>query len=256
MNELYNKLADDLYESELVGEPIEQISQRYPEFEIDDAYAIQQINTQRKIQNGRKISGKKIGLTSDAMMKAVGVKEPDYGILFSDMKVDSVVAKGSLIQPKVEGELAFILKSDLTGTITYEDVINATDYIVPAIEVCDSRIKDWKLKIVDTISDNASCGAYALGGIKIDPRKQDLKEIEMTLYQNGEFVNEGKGIDVAGDPVNAVVWLANRLQTYGVALNAGDVILSGSFTAFIRAYSGDEIVCDFKKFGKVTLNFE
>lgn len=251
------EIAERLYQADKNGEPIEQITKTYEGLTIDDAYEIQLLNVDKKLAEGNVITGKKIGLTSLAMQESLGVDTPDFGFLYDSMEiVNNIVGKGQILQPRVEGELAFILKDDLKDGATIEDVYEATDYVVPALEIVGSRIKDWKLTIVDTVADNASCGMYLLSDIKIDPKEVDLKEIEMTLSKNGEVINSGKGSAVLGDPVNAVLWLARSLGNYGVTLNAGDIILAGALSAAIPAVSGDEFSCNYGEFGILSVKFE
>lgn len=251
------EIAKKLYEADQNNQPIEQITKTYEGLTVDDAYEIQLLNVQKKLDEGNVITGKKIGLTSLAMQKSLGVDTPDFGFLYNSMEVkDGVIKKDDILQPRMEGELAFILKEDLKDNATVQDVLDATDYVVPALEIVGSRIKDWKLTIVDTVADNASCGMYLLSDIKIDPKEVDLKEIEMSLFKNDELINQGKGSAVLGDPANAVLWLANSLGKYGVKLNAGDIILAGALTAAIPAVSGDEFTCDYGEFGKLSIKFE
>lgn len=254
---IHEKLAQELREADQNYAPIEQISKRYPELTMDDAYKIQLINVDQIVAEGAKITGKKIGLTSKAMQESLGVETPDFGFLYDSMEVqNNTVPKDTILQPRVEGELAFVLKEDLNGDVTLEDVMAATDYIVPAIEVVGTRIKDWKLTIVDTVADNASCGMYVLSDRKIYPGEVDLKDIEMTLYRNGEKINSGFGSAVLGDPANAVAWLAKCMGRYGVSLNAGDIILSGALSAAISADPGDEFVCSYGPYGDLAVKFE
>ena len=251
------EIADKLYEAEKNNEPIEQITKTYEGLSLDDAYDIQLINLDKKLKEGKIITGKKIGLTSKAMQESLGVDSPDFGILYDSMEIkNNIVKKGEILQPRVEGELAFVLKEDLKDGATLEDVYEATNYVIPALEIVGSRIKDWKLTLIDTVSDNASCGMYLLSDVKMDPKEVDLKEVEMSLYKNGEKINSGKGSAVLDDPANAVLWLARSLGNYGVTLNKGDVILAGALSAAIPAESGDEFACDYGEFGVLQVVFE
>ena len=251
------KYADMLYEAERNCKAIKPLTEIDESLNIDDAYAIQLENVNRVVEMGHVISGKKIGLTSFGIQKQLGVNEPDYGHLFKTMDChDGLVITEQLMQPKIEGEVAFVLKEDLKGgNVTVEDVRRATDYVVAAFEIVDSRVADWKIKLVDTVSDNASSGRYVLGEKKVKLEDVNLSEIEMTLYKNGEVVNNGKGEAVLGDPAIAVAWLANRLWSYGVTLNAGEVILSGAFSAAPEASVGDEFYADFGSLGSVLAKF-
>ncbi|MPM90135.1 2-hydroxyhexa-2,4-dienoate hydratase [bioreactor metagenome] len=161
-----------------------------------------------------------------------------------------------MLQPKVEGEIAFVLKDDIQGpNVTIEDVINATDYVAAAIEIVDSRITNWKINIIDTIADNASSGRYVISDKKVNPKDMDLKKVTMKLYKNGEKINEGVGADVLGDPAYAVAWLANTLYEYGVVLKKGEVVLSGAITAALPAESGEEYKAVFSELGDIAVRF-
>jgi 2-keto-4-pentenoate hydratase len=206
---------------------------------------------------GHVISGKKIGLTSPGIQKQLGVNEPDYGHLFAAMDCkDGKIKSDALLQPKIEGEIAFILKADLAGgKVSRDDVLAATDYVVAAFEIVDSRVADWKIKLVDTVSDNASSGRYVLGSKHLKLNEVDLPTVSMKLYKNGSLAGEGTGAAVLGDPCISVAWLANRLWDYGVTLKAGEVILSGAFSAAPPAAKGDSFMADFSSFGKVEAEF-
>ena len=206
---------------------------------------------------GHAISGKKIGLTSEGIQKQLGVNEPDYGHLFATMDcADGKVKTNELIQPKIEGELAFVLKADLSGgNVTVQDVRDATDYVQVAFEIVDSRIDNWRIRLEDTVADNASSGRYILGGKKLNIDEVDLPTISMKLYKNGKPVAEGRGSAVLGDPCIAVAWLANRLWGYGVTLKKGEVILSGAFSVAPEAKKGDTFEAEFSSFGKVSATF-
>lgn len=250
------QLLDEAYEKHTsISEPLSALD---PAMTIDEAYAIQIERIETAISNGEVISGKKIGLTSVAMQNLLGVDQPDYGHLFHSMAVpnEGTVSLSKLFQPKIEGEIAFVLKEDLVGpNVTAEDVLAATDYVLPAIEIVDSRIKDWKIKLVDTVADNASCGLYVLGTNKVKVSDIDLKEIHMELINNNEVINEGKGTDVLGDPAICVAWLANKLHEYNVTLKAGEVILSGALSAAVVAEPGDQFTASFSTLGEVKVQF-
>lgn len=238
---------------------IEALSEFQPSLSIDDAYEVQMQRVKVAVANGDIITGKKIGLTSKAMQDLLGVDQPDYGHLHQSMLAENgdVVELSKLFQPKVEGEIAFILKEDLVGPeVTVDDVLRATDYVVAAIEIVDSRVKDWKIKLADTVADNASCGMYVLGAEKVPLQSVNLKEVEMQLFKNGEKMNEGKGTDVLGDPALCVAWLANKLSSYGVTLKAGEVILSGALSAAVNVTTGDEFVAKFTQLGEVKVSFK
>ena len=253
----YKKYADMLYEAERTRVAIPPLTEMDETLNVDDAYAIQLANIDRVVSEGHVISGKKIGLTSEGIQKQLGVDEPDYGHLFEAMDCkDGKVKTDDLLQAKIEGEIAFILKEDLSGgEVTVEDVRKATDYVVAAFEIVDSRVADWKIKLVDTISDNASSGRYVLGDKKMSLDEVDLPSVPMTLSKNGEVIAEGTGAAVLGDPARAVAWLANRLWGYGVTLKKGEVILSGAFSAAPAAVKGDKFTADFGPMGTVSAEF-
>ncbi|WP_286138279.1 fumarylacetoacetate hydrolase family protein [Bacillus sp. AFS055030] len=234
------------------------LTEVYPGLTEKEAYQIQLTNVEEKLKKGQKIIGKKIGLTSIAMQELLGVDEPDYGHLLTDMKIPNFgeVQVANMILPKVEAEIAFVLKKDLIGpNITFEDVINATDYIVPAIEVVDSRIENWKIRLEDTVADNASSCLFVLGNERFDVGEIDLPNVTMELYRNGELMNSGKGEAVLGNPIHCVAWLANKLSEFGISLNAGEIILSGALSAAINANAGDLFTAKFPLLGEVSISF-
>ena len=248
--------ADALFESEKTRNPIPPLTEN-DDISVDDAYHIQLLNVRRAESLGYKISGKKIGLTSPGIQRQLGVSEPDYGHLFLSMDCpEGIVDTSVLIQPKIEAELAFVLKADLSGgKITSEDVKNATEYVVAAFEIVDSRVADWRIKLEDTVADNASSGRYILGSIHHLIDEIDLPSVEMKLFKNGGLVGEGKGSAVLGDPCESVAWLANRLWDYGVVLKKGEIILSGAFSAAPTAEKGDIFEASFTSFGTVKAKF-
>ena len=250
-------LAARLREAENTRVPIDAISKIDKELQIRDAYQIQMINIEEKLQNGDQITGKKIGLTSLAMQNLLGVNQPDYGHLLKSMEVkEGQTDRKSMLQARAEAEIAFVLNKDLNGGgITAEDVIHATEYISAAIEIVDSRIADWKINIIDTIADNASSGRYILSPKKVDPRGIDLKKIHMIFKKNGERINEGIGDAVLGDPAYAVAWLANAMADFGVPLKKGEVILSGALSAMAPAESGDIFSAEFDELGEISVRF-
>lgn len=255
-----NKLktcANLLYHAAETRTAIAPLTETFAGLTVDDAYHIQLINIERAVKAGQVISGKKIGLTSPGIQQQLGVNEPDYGHLFQAMDCENGEVKiDHFMQPKIEAEIAFILKADLTGgLVTPEDVLQATDYVVGAFEIVDSRVADWKIKLIDTISDNASSGCYVLGDRKISVNEIDLSKESMKLYKNGKLINQGSGAAVLGNPCNAVAWLANRLNDYGVVLKKGEVILSGAFSAAPEAARGDLFEADFASFGRVSAKF-
>lgn len=221
---------------------IPPLSARDPALTIDDAYRISLDFLARRIAEGERVIGKKIGATSKAVQDMLGVHQPDFGFLTDAMFVDGDIdiARAGLIQPRAEAEIAFILRSPLKGPgITAADVIAATEAVAPCFEIVDSRIEDWRIGIVDTVADNASCGVFVLGAARLDPRSLDLPNLHVAVTKNGTPLSEGYGHAVQGDPAQAVAWLANTLGAYDVTLDAGDVILSGSLVPLAPAAAGD-----------------
>jgi len=213
-----------------------------PTLTVDDAYAISLDFLARRVKDGERVVGKKIGVTSKPVQDMLGVHQPDFGFLTDWMHVegDIDVDAKALIAPRAEAEIAFILKDSLNGPgVTAADVVAATEWIAPCFEIVDSRIRDWKISIVDTVADNASCGVFILGEARADPRGLDLPGLHVTVTKNGAPLSEGHGSAVQGDPAQAVAWLANTLGAYGVTLDAGDVILSGSLVPLADAVRGD-----------------
>ena len=218
------------------------LSRTDPTLTIDHAYAISLDLLARRQADGERVIGKKIGATSKAVQDMLGVMQPDFGFLTDRMIVSGPIPIDALrlIQPRAEAEIAFILKSPLKGPgVTAGDVMAATQAIAPCFEIVDSRIENWKIKIQDTVSDNASCGVFVLGEERIDPRAHHLPSLHVTVTRNGAPLSEGYGHAVQGDPAQAVAWLANTLGEHGVTLDAGDVILSGSLVPLAPAVAGD-----------------
>jgi 2-oxopent-4-enoate/cis-2-oxohex-4-enoate hydratase len=242
--ELITTLGDELFDALKACRTVEPLTTRHPEITIDDAYAIQQRLNARRLQAGETVVGKKIGVTSKAVMNMLGVYQPDFGILLDGMLYNEgqAIEAASLIQPKAEGEIAFILKRDLQGPgVSAADVLAATEGVMTCFEIVDSRIRDWKIKIQDTVADNASCGVFVLGDRVVDAREVDLNTCGMVLEKNGEIVATGAGAAALGAPANAVAWLANTLGAHGIALKAGEVILSGSLAAMVPVKAGDNL---------------
>jgi 2-keto-4-pentenoate hydratase len=249
--------ANQLFEAGKNRDPVLPLTEQYPALSADEAYEIQLVNVRRFQKAGYRITGKKIGLTSRGIQQQFGVHEPDYGHLFNFMDCpNGEIRADCLIQPKIEAEIAFVLKEDLFGgKLTADDVRRATDYVSAAFEVVDSRIRDWKIKLPDTVADNASSGRYVLGGSRIRIRDIDLCAVRVQLWKNGNPAGEGTGAAVLGDPPAAVAWLANRLWDYRVQLKAGEVILSGAFFAAIPAAKGDTFLAEYSSFGKLEARF-
>jgi 2-oxo-hept-3-ene-1,7-dioate hydratase len=257
-------LASRLHEAERTRTQIRQFSLELPSMTIEDAYAVQKHWVQRKIDGGRKPIGHKIGLTSRAMQRSSNITEPDYGVLLEDMlfKDGFDIPIERFIVPRVEVELAFILKDRLSGpSCNIFDVLNATDYVIPAIEIIDARIQqvdpDTKVtrKVFDTISDNAANAGIVMGGRPVKPDQVDLRWVAAILYRNGVIEESGVAAAVLNNPVNGPAWLANKLHPYGVALEPGQIILGGSFTAPVPARAGDTFHVDYGALGSISCRF-
>ena len=242
--DLINQLGDELYTALTTGEVLAPLTERHPEITIEDAYHIQQRMLARRIAAGETVIGKKIGVTSKAVMNMLGVHQPDFGWLTDGMVFNEgeSIPMNTLIQPKAEGEIAFVLKHDLQGPgVSAADVLRATEGVMACFEIVDSRIRDWKIRIQDTVADNASCGVFVLGDRMVDPREVDLATCGMVLEKNGEIVVTGAGAATLAHPVNAVVWLVNMLGSLGIGLKAGEVVLSGALGAMVPVSAGDNL---------------
>lgn len=255
------KLALHLNEAFSQKESMRPVITEYPSLTVSEAYDVQLYNIKQQLNEGHTITGKKIGLTSGAMQELIGVDEPDYGHLLDTMEVyqsDPVISMNNVLQPRVEGELAFILKSDLRGPgVTTEDVLAATDKIVAAIEVIDSRVANWNISLRDTIADNGSSAFYTLGENEMLISDLNLLDVEMTLVKNGFVINQGKGCDVLGNPAYSVAWLVNKLSEFNIYIKAGEIILSGAFSEAVDAVAGDKFTCRFSNsLGEVHISFE
>jgi 2-oxopent-4-enoate/cis-2-oxohex-4-enoate hydratase len=256
--ELINTLGDELYDALTRCEVVEPLSNRHPEITIEQAYAIQQRLNARRVDAGERIIGKKIGVTSQAVMDMLGVYQPDFGLLTDAMVYNEgeAIPAATLIQPKAEGEIAFVLKHDLIGPgISAADVLAATEGVMACFEIVDSRIRDWKIKIQDTVADNASCGVFVLGDRLVDPRGLDLSTCGMVLEKNGEIVATGAGAAALGAPANAVAWLANTLGRLGIPLKAGEVLLSGSLAIMVPVQAGDSLRVSIGGIGGCSVRF-
>ncbi len=239
--------------------PIDPLTETYQGITLDEAYRIQLKNVEMRVAEGRKVVGKKIGLTSPAMQEMFNLTEPDYGHLLDDMLVyqGAGVRVSRMLQPRVEGEIAFILERDLKGPgITPADVVRATAGVAPALEIIDSRIRDWKIKAQDTVADNASSAAFVLGTNLIPPAKLDLRYVGYVMMKNGRLATAGVGAAVLGDPVQAVAWLANKMAEYGIILKSGEIILSGSAAAAVAVKTGDSVHLTVDRVGHVECYFE
>ena len=256
--ELINTLGDELYDALKGRHVVEPLTSRHPDITIEEAYAIQQRLNARRVDAGERIIGKKIGVTSRAVMDMLGVYQPDFGLLTDGMVYNEgdAIPAATLIQPKAEGEIAFVLKNDLIGPgISAADVLAATEGVMACFEIVDSRIRDWKIGIADTVADNASCGVFVLGDRLVDPRGLDLTTCGMVLEKNGEIVATGAGAAALGAPANAVAWLANTLGRLGIPLKAGEVVLSGSLAIMVPVKAGDSLRVSIGGIGGCSVRF-
>jgi 2-oxopent-4-enoate/cis-2-oxohex-4-enoate hydratase len=238
------QLGDELYTALSTGKTVSPLTSRGFDITIEDAYHIQQRMLSRRLEKGEKVIGKKIGVTSAAVMNMLGVHQPDFGYLLDGMVYNEgeSIPMDTLIQPKAEGEIAFLMKKDLMGPgVTAADVLAATAGVMACFEIVDSRITDWKIKIQDTVADNASCGVFVLGDKLVPIDQVDLGLCGMVLEKNGEIVVTGAGAATMGHPVNAMVWLANTLGRLGIPLKAGDIVLSGAMGAMVPVVKGDSL---------------
>ncbi len=257
-DEVRSELAGELAAAERDRVPLVPLVNRHPDIDVVDAYEIQLINIRQRLAAGATVVGHKVGLSSKAMQQMMGVDEPDYGHLLADMQVfeDVPVETSKYLFPRVEVEVGFVLGKDLPGAdCTEADVLDATVAYAPSIELIDTRIKDWKIGLCDTIADNASSAGWVLGPERVAPADLDITNIEAVLTRNGEVVAEGRSDAVLGDPTIAVAWLARKVASFGVRLKAGDIVLPGSCTRAIDARPGDEFHAEFAGLGSVRLNF-
>ncbi|NLW78237.1 MAG: 2-keto-4-pentenoate hydratase [Ruminococcaceae bacterium] len=252
------KIAKQLFEAEQNLTTIPPLTETYPDITDEDAYKIQLDVVQMKLGAGQVVVGKKIGLTNFAMQARRGINEPDYGHVFDVLMGNQEVpiSLSTLIQPKMEAEIAFVLKEDLKGPgVTAAQVLAATAGVMASFEVVDSRIADWKIELADTVADNASCGRVILGGKLVPVENLDLRTVGLVLERNGEIVDTAAGAVVLGGPAESVAWLANKLGSMGVALKAGEFIMSGSFTITYAIEAGDVYHAHFGGVGSVKARF-
>lgn len=249
--------AQALLEAEQTKKPIAPFTSN-EKITKDEAYEVQLHLIRQKINAGAKVVGKKIGLTSKAMQEMLGVNIPDYGHLLDTMIYDenTPISITQFIQPKIEFEIGFVLKEKLKGPgVTKEDVINATNYVVPAIEIIDSRIEDWKIKFEDTVADNGSSAGAIIGNTSKKLTEIDLPNVKLSIYKNDECIDTAYGSAVMDNPINAVVWLANEVGVYDIALNPGEIILAGALSKAQPIEVGDTFRAEFENLGTVTTTF-
>jgi len=253
------ELAVELADAARTLRPVQPLSERYPEFTVDDAYEVQQAQLSAQAQAGHRLAGHKIGLTSLAMQRQLGIDSPDYGYLLHEMlwKSNDTIPGNAFIQPRVEPEIAFIMGDDVyQKSPTREQLTASIRSVAPAIEVIDSRIEGWRIKLVDTIADNASSAAVVLGQQVAWAEAPELSEVGCALYCDDELVAEGLGSAVMGDPLNALAWLARLLAGKGRRLKRDEVVIPGALTAAIPVASGATVRATFASIGEVTCTFK
>ncbi|MDO5628223.1 MAG: 2-keto-4-pentenoate hydratase [Mobilicoccus sp.] len=240
------------------GTPIDPLTETYPDLALEDAYEIQLLAVRERLAAGRRVKGHKVGLTSPAMQKQLGVDQPDYGHLFDDMfhTEHTPIGVSTFLQPRIEPEIAFVLKKPLAGPgVTVAEALAAVDFVLPSLEIVDSRIRDWKIGLFDTIADNASSGGVVLGSRPTPVDAVDLRTTGCVLTKNATVVATGAGGAVLGSPITALVWLANTVGARGVVLEAGHVVLPGSCTSMVPVAPGDTVTATFGGLGSVTARF-
>lgn len=250
--------AERLLEAYRTREPIEPLIATYDDLTVEDAYSIQLLQMEHFLAQGRSVKGHKVGLTSVAMQRLLGVSEPDFGHLLDDFFYleHMPIPVERFLEPRIEPEVAFVLKKPLRGPgVTVPEALAAVDFVLPALEIVDSRIRDWRIGLFDTISDNASSGAVVLGSTPTDVGAVDLRLAGCTFHRNGALVGTGAGGAVLGSPLNSLVWLANTVGALGTTLEAGHVVLPGSVTAMVPVAAGDTVTATFAGLGSVTARF-
>ncbi len=250
--------ADRLRRASVDRVPCEPIRDLIPVEDLEAAYAVQSTNVAADVASGRRIVGRKVGLTNPAVQQQLGVDQPDFGTLFSDMAyADGVeVPFSRLLQPRVEAEVALVLDDDLDeAELNVIDIINATGYVLPALEIVDSRIANWDIRITDTIADNGSSALYVVGSRPVSLGDVDLREVAMTMELNGERASWGNGAACLQNPLNAAVWLANTLVRIGTPLRAGDIVLTGALGPMVGVKAGDSVIATISGLGSVRASF-
>ncbi|WP_329142597.1 2-keto-4-pentenoate hydratase [Streptomyces sp. NBC_01456] len=252
------EVAETLFAAYDTRVPVEPPAAKYQGLTLADAYEIQLLQIRRRLEAGARIKGHKVGLSSPAMQRQLGVDQPDYGHLLDDMfwLENAPVPASRFLQPRVEPEIAFVLKRPLAGPgVTVAEAAAAVDFVLPALELIDSRIRDWQIGIIDTIADNASSGGVVLGSSPSPLADVDLRLAGCTLHRNAELVGTGASGAVLGSPLTSLVWLANTVGARGVVLEAGHVVLPGSITASVPVAAGDTVTAAFAGLGSVTARF-
>ena len=253
-----NQAAQELWNAQKAQKMIPPVRELITATDIDAAYAVQQINIQHRIDQGEKVVGKKIGLTSFAVQKQLGVDQPDYGILFESMQIENgeKLPYSDLMQPKAEAEIAFVMRTDLDGDIDITDLIDAIDYASASIEIVGSRIENWNIRITDTIADNASASHFVLGKKKMNIEELDLERCSMTMTKNGAVVSEGIGSACMDNPLNAALWLAKTMAKNGTPIKAGEILLSGALGHMVPIESGDHFEATIEGLGNVSITVQ
>lgn len=250
--------ADRLWASAQSGQAIRPLREQFADFSADDAYAVQDLNTERRIKAGGKVVGRKIGLTARSVQKQLGVDQPDFGMLFAEMAYGDgePVPWNVLMQPKIEAEVALVMAHDLPEPgVTVAQLLRATAFVLPALEIVGSRIANWDIRFVDTVADNASSSAFVLGNTPVKPQQLDLRLAGMVMERGGEPISLGAGAACLGHPYNAAVWLANKMASLGRGLRAGDVVLTGALGPMVVVSPGDVIEARINGLGSVRAAF-
>ncbi|BEP65288.1 2-keto-4-pentenoate hydratase (plasmid) [Variovorax sp. V213] len=251
--------ADSLWSAAVTGKAVAPLRETFPGFGPQEAYAVQEVNTQRKLQGGGRLVGRKIGLTAKAVQKQLGVDQPDYGMLFADMAIadGEPVRWSRLMQPKVEAEVALVMEHDLLEPgISMAQMLRGVAFALPAIEIVGSRIAEWNIRFVDTVADNASSGLFVLGNTPVPLDGLDLRLAGMVMERKGEQVSLGAGAACLGHPLNAALWLANKMAELGRGLKAGDVVLTGALGPMVPVNAGDVFEARIQGLGSVRAVFE
>lgn len=257
-SDLTTDLADVLWRAEADSVAVEPLTASRPDLSAAEAYAIQTRNVERRVAAGAVVRGRKVGLTSRPVQQLFGVREPNFGVLLDDMFVDEgdEVAFDVLLQPRVESEIAFLMDRDLAGPgVTTPDALTAIGGVLPAVEVVDSRIADWRIRLADTVADNASSARAVLGSRMVPVAAVDLRLLGVLFLRNGTPIESGAGAAVLGNPARCVAWLANTLGALGSGLRRGDVVLSGALHRMVPVRAGDHFQARFAHLGSVTVQF-
>lgn len=255
---LHRDLADELWDADRLAKPVGPLTGRRSDLTIEDAYAIQSINIARRVAAGQRIVGRKVALTSKPMQEVLGVAEPDFGVLTDAMIVEDgdLVDLGRLVQPRVEAEMAFVMAEDLVGPgVSTARALHTIAGVLPAVEIVDSRVADWKIQLVDTVADNASSGRLVVGGRMRPVADLDLRLLGVVVSRNGQLLDTGAGAAALGNPARCVAWLANKLGGLGDGLRAGDIVLPGAVHKMVPVAPGDVFRAEFAHLGAVTVRF-